>query len=96
MKVFISQPMRYRTEEEILSERKQIQNFLQKYMSEEVVILDTYMREDCDNPLSCLIRSLSYLNDADLVVFAPDWERARGCRIEYQCCKEYHKRILEL
>ena len=36
------------------------------------------------------LRGKEVLSQADVVVFAPDWAKARGCRIERECAKIYH------
>lgn len=46
MKVFISQPMSGRTEEEIINERIETMGKIRMYFDEEVEILDTYMTDD--------------------------------------------------
>lgn len=40
--------------------------------------------------------SIQMLPQADLVVFAPNWETARGCRIEHQVCVDYDIKHLDL
>lgn len=47
-------------------------------------------------PLEYLGESIKYLSQADLAVFCPGWETARGCRVEHMCCQEYGVHIVEL
>lgn len=36
-----------------------------------------------------LAKAIDVLAEADIVYFCPDWEDARGCKIERQCAVEY-------
>lgn len=33
---------------------------------------------------------------ADVAVFAPGWQNARGCRIEHQCAEDYDIPMMEV
>lgn len=94
MKVFISQPMNGRTNEDIVLERNRIKDELSKYF--DVQILDTLFDFDDRDPLYFLGKSIEVMAEADLVVFSSNWESARGCRIEYRCAMEYGKKIMIL
>lgn len=48
------------------------------------------------DPIYALGFSIQMLPQADLVVFAPNWETARGCRIEHQVCADYGIEHLDL
>ena len=85
-KIFISQPMKDRTAEEIMQERDDI---MAKWTNKSVVFIDSYFCEPGKNSTDSLGKSISLMSDADLVVFAPGWENARGCRIEHEVAKEY-------
>lgn len=95
MKVFISQPMRGRSDEEILAERNQIiEDVRRDYPFLEV--LDSFFGDsDMSRALEYLGESIKLLAQADLAVFAPGWQEARGCRIEYECCKQYGIEVVE-
>ena len=41
-------------------------------------------------------KSLEYLADADLAVFALDWPSARGCRIEHEAAVQYGIATMEV
>lgn len=86
-KIFISQPMKDRPAEEILQERKEIES--KWAMNQSVEIIDSFFCEPGKNSIDSLGKSISLMRDADLVVFAPGWETARGCRVEYEVAKEY-------
>lgn len=98
LKIFISQPMRDKTDEEILKERQRaIEIVKEKFGDNEVEILDTFFEDfiEEDNPLEFLGRSIIYLGKADLAYFIKGWENARGCRIEHLCASEYGVSIIE-
>lgn len=98
IKLFISQPMRGKTDEEILAVReKAIANAKRNFKDEEVEVLDSFFKDHTDksNPLEFLARSIALLGKADIVYFAKGWEEARGCRIENQCAIEYGIGIIE-
>ena len=85
-KIFISQPMKGRTDEEIMQERNKI---MTKWTNASVEFIDSFFCEPGKNSTESLGKSIFLMGDADLVVFAPGWENARGCRIEHEVAKEY-------
>ena len=95
LKVFISQPMRYKTSEEIEEKRKSLIEYAHSVTGKKIEPLDTYFKENiAKTPMDNIGHSIQLMGDADIVVFAKEWEEYRGCRIEYQCAKEYEKKIL--
>ena len=91
MKVFISQPMTGRTKEEILSERNKVIGALEnKY---DVEVLDSYFEDydpqDRSTPIKYLAKSINVLAEADVILFVGNWENSRGCKVEYECAKQY-------
>lgn len=99
-KVFLSQPMRGKTEEDILREREEMIRFIESEFSPEIEILDSYFEDyNPENgciPLKYLSKSLDILADADLAVFAEGWQDARGCRVEHICAVEYGITVIEM
>lgn len=93
VKVFISQPMKGKTEDEILRARDKAIEEAVKLFNGPVQIIDSFLeRRDTEVkhvPLSCLAESLALLADADAAYFIEGWKDARGCRIERRCCEEY-------
>ena len=86
-KIFISQPMKDRTAEEIMQERDDI---MAKWTNKSVVFIDSYFGDGVSkNPVDSIGKSISLMGEADLVVFAPGWENARGCKIEHQVAGYY-------
>ena len=97
MKLFISQPMRGKTKEEILAVRERAIESAERNLGEKVEVIDSYF-EDAPvdaNPLWYLAKSLELLSIADVAYFAKGWEEARGCRIENTCAIEYGIDVIE-
>lgn len=91
-KLFISQPMRGKTDEQILAERNVAIESARKFLKEDVEVIDSFFKDVPESgcvPLKHLARSLDLLADADVAYFANGWEDARGCRIEYECANAY-------
>lgn len=88
-KVFISQPMNGKTDVEILEVRAAAARQAQETVGEEIEILDTFWPNDRGTPLNMLGRSIMMLAQADVAVFCPGWDQARGCKIEHACTVEY-------
>ncbi|MDR1515070.1 MAG: hypothetical protein LBS45_05185, partial [Synergistaceae bacterium] len=84
-----SQPMRGRSDEEILAERKHLETLAREKRGEDVVIVDSFFKDFNGNALQFLGRSIGVLAEADAAIFGKGWENARGCRIEHLCCEEY-------
>lgn len=95
-KVFISQPMRDKTNEEIKEERSKIKDELKRKYGE-FEVLDSFFENAPHEakPLWFLAKSLEILSTADVAVFAKDWEKYRGCKIENTCAKEYGIEVIE-
>lgn len=90
MKVMISQPMNGLTDEEIKTVREEVI----KGINPEWEVLNTLFDVKFDNPIYYLAKSIEKLAEADIVIFVPGWEKARGCKIEYEIAKAYGKFIL--
>lgn len=99
MKIFISQPMRNKTDAEIQAERAKAIDKCRAYAActgEKVYIIDSITEDapDCASPLWYLGESLRLLSGADAAFFVPGWSENRGCRIEHIACSEYGIRII--
>lgn len=96
-KLFISQPMRGKTDEEILAERKKAIESAERNLGEPVEVIDSFFQNAPVDarPLWFLGKSLELLSAADIAYFAKGWEDARGCRIENQCAIEYGIEVIE-
>ena len=96
-KLFISQPMRGKTDEEILAARKKAIESAERNLGEPVEVIDSFFQNAPADarPLWFLGKSLELLSTADIAYFAKGWEDARGCRIENQCAIEYGIEVIE-
>lgn len=92
-KVFISQPMKGLTDEEILANKELAIKKVKKIIGDDIQILDSFFSDynpkNGSIPLKYLSKAIEILADADVVYFCPNWETARGCKIEHQCAVEY-------
>ena len=90
-KLFISQPMKDKTDAEILAVREQAIQSAKNLLGEDVEVIDSFFQNAPHDtkPLWFLAKSLELLATADVVYFAKDWEKYRGCRIENTCAIEY-------
>lgn len=75
-----------------------VRNTVKKMLTENDELIDSFFEgaPARATPLWYLGESIKLLGSADVVVFAPRWETARGCRIERQCAIEYGKEMLNL
>ena len=97
-RLFISQPMRGKTDEEILATREKAIVAARNYLGEDVEVIDSFFQnipEVENRPLWCLGESLKLLATADVAYFAKNWEQYRGCRIENTCAIEYGLDVIE-
>lgn len=97
MKLFISQPMRGLSDEEIKEKRQKLIKFAEETMGEPLNVIDSFFEgAPADaKPLWFLGKSIVKLADADVAVFGKGWDSMRGCKIEHACCEEYGIKILE-
>lgn len=110
MKIFVSQPMNGRTKEEVLEERTKcieaykawLAKHVQDTLTMKVVTFEVI--ENYDKPhapenaprLWYLADSLKLMSEADYVIFAPGWKKAKGCKVEMMCCRLYNKPYIKL
>lgn len=97
IRVFISQPMKDKTNEEILKERNFLIECAKERYGKNVEIIDSFFKgaPHDSKPLWLLGKSLELLSTADVAYFAKDWESARGCRIEHTCAVDYGIEVIE-
>ena len=90
-KLFISQPMRGKTDEEILAVRSDAIQAAKDSVGEDVEIIESFFQNAPAEarPLWFLGKSLELLATSDIAYFARGWEDARGCRVEHTCAVEY-------
>lgn len=97
LKVFISQPMNGKTNEEIKKEREELTEFAMAKLGTDVEIIDSFF-EDAPHdakPLWFLGKSFELLSTADAAVFAKGYEKARGCVMEHKACENYGIKAFE-
>lgn len=89
-KIFISQPMRGKSTEQIKEEREAVIDTLkEQYGSIEILesVFDDF--NETTHPLKFLSRAINTLADADVAVFMNGWKEARGCKMEHECAMNY-------
>lgn len=104
VRLFISQPMRGKSDEEIESEREDLIAIAKAVYAGrgEVEVIDSFFKGGLDvpagakAPLYYLSKALELLATADVAIFAKDWREARGCRIEHECADGYGVARIEL
>ena len=96
-RLFISQPMRGKTDDEILAERRNAIQAAKDSVNNEIEVIDSFFQNAPADakPLGYLGESLKLLATADVAYFAPGWNKARGCIIENLCAKEYGIHTIE-
>ena len=90
--------MKGKSDTEITKERHKTINTVKEFYEEDVEVIDSFFQSAPAEakPLWFLGKSLELLSEADIAVFCPGWENARGCRIEHVCCVEYGIKCLHL
>lgn len=90
-KLFISQPMKGKSDEDILKERDRAIRKAEAIVGEPIEVIDSFFQNAPADarPLWFLGKSLELLSTADVAYFAPGWDEARGCKIDHMCAVEY-------
>ena len=96
MKVFISQPMKDKTCDEIKEARSNAINTVCRMHPKPYAIefLDTFFEDYDGSAVQFLGKSIMKLGEADLAVFLPGWRDARGCRNEQRIAVDYEVECL--
>lgn len=103
IKIFYSQPMHDKTEDEIKDKTERLDNYIygilmySGFKQEDILrieIIDNLHHEELDpdaGRLKHLGASIQLMEDADLIIFEKDmdYEPAKGCRIELNIAEEY-------
>lgn len=98
MKLFISQPMKGRTDEEILKEREEILARCKQRYGDDIELIESFYDDEPGVKVPALAklgRSIIALADADVAYFAKGFDKARGCCIENKCAIEYGIEVIE-
>ena len=93
-KLFISAPMKGRTEAPIRATMEQMHRIAEAVFGEELEVIQTYISDDppadANQAVWCLGESIKKMADADYFIGIYDEEKAfRGCAIENQAAKTY-------
>lgn len=96
-KVFISQPMNGKTNEEIIKEREELTEFAKAKLGSDIEIIDSFLKDAPHDarPLWFLGKSFELLSTADVAVFAKGYEKTRGCVMEHKACENYGIKVFE-
>lgn len=89
--VFISQPMAGRQERDILAERQAVMEDIRKKFNDPDMEDVGYCSEVKDGAGNVwyLGGSIQHMDDADIIVFVPGWQNAKGCCMEFAIVKNY-------
>lgn len=90
-KLFISQPMNGKSDEEIFAAREEAVKKATRLVKCDMEVIDSFIQDAPAGakPLWFLGKSLELMADADVVYFAEGWDKARGCKIEHECAVQY-------
>lgn len=92
-KLFVSIPMKGRSEEEIRKSIAKMKNIVEAYEGEEVELIDSYVKdnppENNNQAVWYLGESLKKLSEADIMVTIDDRYSWNGCVVEYEAACRY-------
>lgn len=99
-KLYISQPMRDKSEEQIEAARQRAIQMAKSYVDAQlgipegerkIEVIDSTFKRACPGakPLWLLGRALQAMSSADIVFFVSAWATEGGCRIENLAAHEY-------
>ena len=96
-RLFISQPMKGKTDKEIEAERVKAVEEAKAVLNDDVEVIDSFFKEAPVDakPLWFLGKSIELLSGADAAYFAKGWDKYRGCKIEHTCAVEYGIKVIE-
>lgn len=85
-KLFVSVPMKGRTEEEIKASIQKMKKIAEVYEGEELELIDSYVEDNApwkaNPPVWYLGKSLEKLSEADIFIGIDDYYNWSGCYIE--------------
>ena len=94
-KLFVSLPMKDKTEEEIRRRINECKEEVEKILKEEVELIDSFIKEDApetanDKGLWYLTKTLEKMCDADVVYCDSGYGLYRGCVVEFSAAIRYN------
>lgn len=104
MKAMLSQTMRGKTVDEIVTDRNRAINYL---VSKGYEVINTFFTDEWYNkekmaergvvniPICFLAKSIEKMSLCDTVYFVKGWSEARGCIIEHSIAEAYGLNIIE-
>lgn len=97
-KIYISIPMKGRTDENIKASFERIKVIVEAMLGEPVEVIDTFLEggEYTDRPVALLGESIKRMQDADIVVTTNSYYEYGGCHIERTVARNYGKKIIEI
>lgn len=97
-KLFISQPMKGKSDSEITEERQKAIKIAEALIGEPLEVIDSFFEGAPTDakPLWFLGKSIELMATADVAYFTSGWSEARGCKIEHTCAVEYGIDRLEM
>ena len=103
LRVFISCPMNGLSDEEIIKTRTDIKDKLGKTLASDFEIVDSFFtnfhvsgNSHIDPAMYYLGMAICKMANSDVVVFAKGWDKARGCKMEYEIARAYGKTCILL
>ena len=92
-KIFISQPTKGRTDDELLKERKELFEFAKEKLGDETEIVGSTLNRNI--PGRDLAKALTNLLAADACVFAEGYEDDNTCVMEHKVCEVHGISVYE-
>lgn len=96
--LFVSQPFKGKTEEEVFSQRRMIKDKIEELIGEECLVIDQYHQTAPEGAgrFYYLSQDILMMDEADIIVFSPDWMTAKGCRVEHELAVSYGLNMIEV
>lgn len=92
-KLFVSVPMKGRTEEEIKASIQKMKKIAEIYEGEEMELIDSYIdeepKENCNRGVWFLAKSIDMLAEADVFIGIRECYNWNGCCIESETARKY-------
>ncbi|MEG2379808.1 MAG: DUF4406 domain-containing protein [Bacilli bacterium] len=105
MKIFVSQPMRQKSEREIFNTMMEAVKDCRKIYkyTDGLTVLKSYFsdieieenKKIVNEGVYLLGKSIELMAEADVVYFCQGWEKAKGCVLEHECALAYGLEIIE-
>lgn len=102
-KLFVSCPMKGRSEEVVYREFDRLCRVAEAYFDETFDIIESFFEEEPPEGITgdkaavwYLGKSISKISEADVAIFAEGWYDARGCRVEHDVCRSYGIPVIEV